>query len=54
LVSEPYRQHGQHCPTESECEQDQAGEDILFRFDERGGDEHHGNNESSGQRCGDD
>jgi hypothetical protein len=53
LVAEPHRQHGQQCPTESKRQQDHAGKDILFRLDERGGDENQGNNEASAQRSGD-
>jgi hypothetical protein len=53
LVREPYRQHCQQCPAEGKCQQDHTGEDILIRVDERGGDQRQGDNESSGQRCGD-
>jgi hypothetical protein len=53
LVSEPYRQHCQQCPTESKCQQDHAGEDILLRLDERGSDENQRSNEANGQRSGD-
>jgi hypothetical protein len=53
-VAEPYRQHGQQCPTQSKCQQDHADEDMLFRLDERGGDQNQANNEASRKRSGDD
>ena len=50
LVAEPDGQHSQQRPPQRKPEQHHTGEGMLFSWHERGGHQHHGNQQSNGQR----